>query len=194
MRTPRACRAFPSRASSRCPSRAPRRSRRGRSAARSSARPRPAYAGSARAGGRRHAGSSAASTSACPKRRARLRVGSRREVGTPGRNGAAGSPAQAHASPCAQHAQRLLVQVLGQIGDGGLDLRVNRMDRRVGRAAQREQREPHAAPLERAQLLRDERLGQARIALEHDADAARAARSLSASCPSSRHASLESRW
>ncbi len=45
------------------------------------------------------------------------------------------------------------------------------VDRPVGRVAQGDDQQLEAALLERMQLLRDEGLGQARVALDHDGDA-----------------------
>ncbi len=73
-------------------------------------------------------------------------------------------------APLAQDAQRFVMQVLGQVDDGRPDFGVDRMDFAVRRMAQREERETDAAPFERAELLGDEGLRQARIPLEDHCD------------------------
>ena len=79
-----------------------------------------------------------------------------------------------HPPPGAQHAQRLLIQILRQIEHGRRDLAMQRVHGGIGRVAQRHDQQRQAAALERQQLLRDEGLGQARPALDHDGDALRA--------------------
>ncbi len=84
----------------------------------------------------------------------------------------------ARTAPRTPDAQRLVVEVLGQVGDGRTDFGVDRVRLAVGRMAQRKEREADAALLERVQLLRDEGLRQARIPLEDHADDAGRARTI----------------
>jgi hypothetical protein len=63
-----------------------------------------------------------------------------------------------------------LEQVLGQVEDRGADRVVHRVAPGVGRPAQRDDQDIEAAALERGDLLRDERLGEARIPLEYERD------------------------
>ncbi len=73
-------------------------------------------------------------------------------------------------APRAPDAADAVVQVLGQVVHRRPDFRMQRVRRAIGGMAQRKQVERQAAPFEREQLLRDERLRQAWIALENDRD------------------------
>jgi hypothetical protein len=73
-------------------------------------------------------------------------------------------------APRAPDTADAVVQVLGQVVHRRPDFRMQRVRRAIGGMAQRKQVERQAAPFEREQLLRDERLRQAWIALENDRD------------------------
>ena len=81
-----------------------------------------------------------------------------------------GRPAP-HPAPGGGDPRRLLVEILRQIDHRRGDRPVQVVHRRVGRVAQRDDGQREAAALERQDLLRDEGLGQPRIALDHDRDA-----------------------
>src|SRR5688572_1533212 len=72
--------------------------------------------------------------------------------------------------PRTKNAKRLEQKIFGQVENRGADLVVHRMAARVGRAAQRDDQDLEPAALERGDLLRDERLGEARIPLEDEGD------------------------
>ena len=117
-------------------------------------------------------GHSAASTSACPNRRKRLRVescarsaakaASARQKPAPARQAAEGP----------QHAQRLFVQIFREIEDRRADLVMDRMALlSVGRRRATMTRS-RAGLLQAEQLLRDKGLRQPRIAFQDDHDLA----------------------
>src|SRR5262249_54546786 len=66
------------------------------------------------------------------------------------------------------HPQRLAVEILRQVVDRSADFPVHGMPPAIRRAAQRDDEDVEAAALERGDLLRDERLGEARIALKYE--------------------------
>jgi hypothetical protein len=75
---------------------------------------------------------------------------------------------QACFQPRPQHAQRLLIEIFRQIADPRRDLAMHGVHVLVGRKAQGDDVDREPALLQRADLLRDKRLGQARIALEDE--------------------------
>src|SRR5262249_32725106 len=72
--------------------------------------------------------------------------------------------------PTPEAAQRFAPEIFRQVEHGGAGLAMNRVDRAVGRTAKRDDAEVEAALLESADLLGNEGLGEARIALEDDGD------------------------
>ena len=72
--------------------------------------------------------------------------------------------------PAAQQAQRLLVEIFGQIQNRRANFAVDRVGRRVGRPAQRDNADIEPAFFERANLLRDKGLGESGISLEDERD------------------------
>ena len=68
--------------------------------------------------------------------------------------------------PCAQNPQRFLIQVFRQVADPGFDLVVNRMGLAIIGKTQRPDLKRQVAVFQRFQFLRDESLGQSRIALQ----------------------------
>ena len=116
--------------------------------------------------------SSAASTSACPKRRTRFRVRSRARSASHNRTGAGVSGKLPRRLPCAEHPSRGFVEILRQVVHGRADLGVDRMGEPVRRAPQRHDHELDPAAFQGDDLLRDERLREARIALHDHRDRA----------------------
>ena len=99
------------------------------------------------------------------------------QIGEPGapRRGIAGqAPRDA---PAAQYPQRLLVEIFGQVQTLRPDLAVHRVDRLVGRVAQRDDLDVEPALFERRDLLGDKGLRETRIAFEDKGDPAPSFRS-----------------
>ena len=93
------------------------------------------------------------------------------EIGEPGapRGPVAGQAPRL--APAAPNPQRLLVEVFRQVQKLGPNLAVYRMRGLVGRMAQRNDQDVEPALFEREDLLCDEGLGQARVALQDKGDA-----------------------
>ena len=85
-------------------------------------------------------------------------------------NGRIGRAAPAF-QPGANDAQRLAMQILGQVTHARANLVVHRMAPPIGRPAQRHDEDVEAAALERGDLLGDEGFRQPRIALQDDCNA-----------------------
>lgn len=83
------------------------------------------------------------------------------------------TPRPGGADQPAQHAQGLVMQIFGQIGDRGLDLVMDGMAAGIGRVPHRDQMQRQPGLFQPAQFLRDKGLRQARIAFQQHGDAAR---------------------
>ena len=76
-------------------------------------------------------------------------------------------------APGAPYPSRFVVQIFRQIKDRRHNLVMYRMARRIGRVAQRDDANVHAALFQGADFVRDECFGKPRIAFQDDCDRAR---------------------